>query len=188
LDPASDTGPVNSDGVTNLTTVTVKGLAPASGATIKLYRNGVEVASVVSSTNTYFTVQGTFSAILNLTSGPHTITATQTIGGVTTALGDPLELLIDLENPFLPNYAQLSTVGGVEFVNDAGQSVSNNPNPVLTIKLPEGVKLGDEILLINTANNATIIRQSVSLRELASASIQLDVAPSARLLDGVYSD
>jgi glycerol-3-phosphate dehydrogenase (NAD(P)+) len=58
-------------------------------------------------------------------------------------------------------------------MNDAGETVSSNPNPTLTLSLPLGVELGDEVLLMN--GSAVIIRQSVTLRDLASAAIDMPI-------------
>jgi hypothetical protein len=209
LDAADDTGSVNSDGITNKTRLTFRGIANPD-ATVEIFedvnQNGIMdsgekrttfnvngttvvnnlVAAAVSATTD---ATGTFAADIELGTGLHTILARQTFmsGGVsvTSLLGAPVQIRVDVDYPFTPNYAQLSSVGGLEVMNDAGETVSSNPNPTLTLSLPQGVELGDEVLLMN--GGTVIIRQSVTLRDLASAAIDMPITAASRLTDGTYT-
>ncbi|TQE98688.1 MAG: hypothetical protein FKY71_12525, partial [Spiribacter salinus] len=214
LDQADDAGPVSEDGITNETKLTIRGRA-TPGATVTLFddRNddGIlddgEALTVYQADrdNALTTLDadattGLFAADIIVGVGEYRIRALETLnagetgetGETSRLVGDarapaePLDITVNLDNPFLPNYAKVITAGGLELVDSEGRTVTNDAEPKLTLQLPEGVQVGDEMLLMN--GNNVIIRESVTLRDLASAAIELQVTPAARLDDGVYDD
>eukprot|EP01032_Pedospumella_encystans_P008299 gene8299-9871_t len=203
LDSTDDTGPVKGDGITSpanaARNITLSGLA-RPGATVVLFddidADGVLDAGEALTTYTANTTTalasvtahattGAFSADVILSSGAHRILAQQTVGSQVSLIGSVLPITIDVDVPLTPTFAQLTAVNGLDVINDDGARVSSSPNPSLDMRLPEGVKEGDEVLLLN--GSTVLIRQSITLRDLASATARLDITPASKLVDGTYN-
>jgi Bacterial Ig-like domain/HYR domain/Fibronectin type III domain/CARDB len=92
LDPADDTGPSNSDGVTAKTTLHLGGTTDAN-TTVTVQDGSTVVATAAGSTT------GTWTAIPPVFSeGPHHLTATVTSGAVTVS-ATPLDIIVDSLKP-----------------------------------------------------------------------------------------
>ena len=98
LDPASDSGPSNSDGITNVTTPLIH-VAAASGLNISLLVDGTPTPPTVS-------VNGTATFTIGpLADGPHTIVAAvETSPGQFTENSDPLSITILTKPPPVPTF------------------------------------------------------------------------------------
>jgi hypothetical protein len=113
---ADDSGRFNSDGVTNLTTVRVVGVADA-GSTVRVYRAGVVL-------DTLLAPGGTFQSTLTFDPGDTTfvLQATAQLPGdvVESSPSDPLTLRIDTLAPSTPAVPDLTSA------SDRGQFNSDN--------------------------------------------------------------
>ncbi|MDG2520548.1 Ig-like domain-containing protein [Caulobacter segnis] len=95
LEPASDTGASVSDGVTNNTRPTLRGLAE-SGSTVSLYDGQGNVLGSTTAVNGQFSV----APVLALAQGDHTITAHAVDGaGNASAVSNSVDLTIDTTAP-----------------------------------------------------------------------------------------
>jgi len=93
LTPASDSGPSQTDNITNITTPTFTGIA-ATGQTVKIYADGFETGSAIGAANAYSIKSATLST------GVHTLlAATVDSTGNLISLSAPLTLTIDRSPP-----------------------------------------------------------------------------------------
>src|SRR4051812_31983548 len=93
----SDSGPSNSDGITNVVRPVVTGRGTL-GATVTLFEAGVAIGSGVVASN------GTWSIQVGpaFADGAHALTATATLGTETSASSAPLAVVVDTSKPDTP--------------------------------------------------------------------------------------
>ncbi len=105
LDPASDSGPSNRDGITNVDRPTLLGSADA-GATVTVLDGATPVGTTTANT----TGRWSFVPPAPLAIGAHTITASATNGG-TTSTSIPLSVLVDPSAPTAPAVDATAGIG-----------------------------------------------------------------------------
>jgi hypothetical protein len=116
LDPISDSGQLG-DRVTNNTGLMIDGAASA-GATVTLYEGVNVVGSAVADSTGAFRIPTTA-----LAQGVHSLTATATVGSVTSQASAPITITVDTTAPVAPtNLADAAIAGGT--VNGAGNTAS----------------------------------------------------------------
>ncbi len=126
---ASDSG-VKGDRITNITRPTFTGTAVA-GAKVTILSNGIAVGSATAATNGAYSV----AVITPLANGVHTITATATVGTVTSAQSAKVYVTIDTTIPATPGTPTLSqmfsNVASIKGTTDSDTTVSLYANGVL---------------------------------------------------------
>ena len=117
-------------------TVELKGGGAARGATVTLLENGAALATVLAKSDA--TDGGTFVANVILTRGPHTLIATQTIGGVTSAPSAPLAF--EVTDPAAPAPPQVSQPAAGTLYGTGQVAVSGTaaPNATVTVTAKPG--------------------------------------------------
>ena len=165
LDPASDSGLSNADGITNVRKPTLTGVAEknpmiptgalvvppgAEGARVDIFLNTVEVATVVADP-----ITGTYSYAwpANLADGVYSITVQQTdVAGNASGLSQPLMLTIDTVAPAAPGVPDLidASDSGLSFIDN----VTNVTLPTFVGRIEPNAELE---LLVNGTSVTTLI-------------------------------
>jgi hypothetical protein len=121
----SDTGTSPSDGVTNLTSVTVTGTAE-NGSTVALRDGGTPIGGATGTAT-----GGAFSITTTLAAGAHTLTATATDpAGNASAASAPLAVTIDTSAP---------TVASIVRAGGAAQATTGASAPSFTVTFAEAI-------------------------------------------------
>ncbi|EIM30279.1 Ig-like domain-containing protein [Microvirga lotononidis] len=138
LDPASDTGPDNGDGVTSDTTPTFTGTAEI-GSTVKLYDDDMtEIGSAVAT-------DGTWSITSNvpLAQGPHTIVAIATdAAGNSSLVSDSRVITIDTATPS----TEIATVRlSADKGTSSGDFITNVATQTISGTLSKDLASGEQV-------------------------------------------
>jgi hypothetical protein len=169
LATASDTGASSTDNVTFSTTPTITGTAVANSV-VNVYDGATLIATVTASGTGAWTINPT------LTAGSHSITATATVGGNTSAASSALVVTVDVTPPVTPVTVDVAAA------NDSGVSntdnITSDTTPLLsgTAEANSTVKLYDGATLLATVTaNASGVWSYQVVTALAAGTHPLTV-------------
>ncbi len=166
LDAASDSGPSDSDGVTNNNTPTFTGLAEA-GSIVRLFANGVEVGSGEA-------VFGSYSITTSpLADGDYSVTVTATDASNNTSdESSASSLTIDTTSPFAPSAPAMDAADDSGASNSDG--VTNDSQPRFT-----GTAL--------VGSTVALFANGVQVGSVEATDGTYDITPETPLADGSYN-
>ncbi|MDR3432616.1 MAG: DUF4347 domain-containing protein, partial [Rouxiella aceris] len=125
LTTLTDTGSSHSDGITNDVTPTLTGTAQSS-STVTVWVDG----SSVCTTTADGSGQWSYNLSGGVAEGTHNITATATIGGVSSGFSTGYQLVIDTSTPASPLNTALAT--GSDTGSSHSDGITNNNQPTVT--------------------------------------------------------
>ncbi|EPY01984.1 Ig-like domain-containing protein [Magnetospirillum fulvum] len=129
---SSDTGQSNSDNITKIATQTISGSGPA-GATILIYKNGVQVGSVTADASTGSWTYNTGA----LADGTYAFTAKARVSGQDSAASTALNVTVDTATPTAPHVTGIST--------DDGSSTSDGVTTDRTLTISGTAEAGSKV-------------------------------------------
>ncbi|BAZ19040.1 YD repeat protein (plasmid) [Calothrix sp. NIES-4071] len=163
LTALTDSGRSDSDNITNNTTPTITGNALA-GTNVQLFNSGQVIGQATADSTGKWQITSS-----TLTNGSYTLTATASdIAGNTSAVSQPLQIIIDTVAPVPPSNLKLTTATDTGTSNSDG--ITKNTNPTITGS-PEAnsiVKLYKDGLIIGQATAAANGEWSVQLTNLSN--------------------
>lgn len=159
LTAATDSGVLNSDGITNVVKPTVAGTTPnvSSSTTITVYDGTTQLGTtVVSAGGTSWTLPVT----TNLSEGPHSLTAKATVNGVTSASSTAYSVVIDTTPPSgLTVSCQFAQGSNYSCSGNAGSASGDSTTLGLVIKTQPG---GSSVATFTVTRNGSGWTQSSS--------------------------
>ena len=127
LDPLSDSGRSQSDGITNVTAPHLTGTTEA-GATVTVYDNGMQVGTVVADDKGAWSIN-----LKGLAVGPHSLTAKATdVAGNVSQASPALAITVDIKAPAAPTALDLPATADSGASNS--DNLTNSAAPVITGK------------------------------------------------------
>jgi hypothetical protein len=167
LDPSSDTGRSNSDGITADTTPTVSGITEA-GATVVLYDGTTAIGSAVADANGAWSINALARA-----NGAHSLSYTATDAAGNVGASAALVVNVDLAAPAAPTVLDLATA------DDSGVSTTDNTT---NVTLPAIAGKAEANAMVALYDGATMVGST-----LADASGNWQIRVTEALADGVHT-
>ena len=174
----TDSGVVG-DHITNDNTLTLTGSA-AANSTVNVYDGATLLNSVVASASGTWTY--TTAALAD---GTHSLTATDTVSGSTSAASTALSVTIDTTAPTggTPNLATASDSGA-----SATDNITDITSPTFTVALNPTVAVGDTVqLLLGGSALAHNVTHTITAADITAGSVSLAVTAGDLGADGSKS-
>jgi hypothetical protein len=197
LVPASDSGYLNTDNLTNLTDLTFEVTGVTSGAQVRLYRGSAMIGQATASG---ISVTITTAVLASLGDGTHNVYATQIVNSVESGASSPLTVVLDRTIPPAftstpPTSAAIATqliydaqnpeegtAGAAYSLTSAPAGVSINATSGLLTWTPTGSQLGANtfaIVMTDAAGNSRSQDLNILVAADALMAFRLEVASTS---------